>query len=94
MMSYAEELFLEGEIKGEIKGQIEIIEKLVHAGVSWITIEQATGLDVQKFADLKHELGRLHASSLIGTSVRPEADSVVYTDGENTGKDFSKTVNQ
>ncbi|MEZ4863019.1 MAG: hypothetical protein R3C14_16995 [Caldilineaceae bacterium] len=67
VMTYAEELLHEGEIKGEIvgelKGQIETIEKLLRAGVSWATIEEATGLNAEKFATLKTELARLRADS-------------------------------
>lgn len=76
IMSYAEELMREGEIKGEIKGKVETIEKLLGAGVSWATIEQATGIDAQKFAALKHELAQLRAINLLGGPLRsaPEAN--------------------
>jgi predicted transposase/invertase (TIGR01784 family) len=90
IMTYAEELLregeqrgklkgelhgeLRGELRGELKGQIEIIEKLLQAGVHWATIEQATGVDAQKFAELKQELARLWASSLLGPPARSQAD--------------------
>lgn len=71
IMSYAEELLREGEItgeiKGEIKGQIETIEKLLRAGVTWETIEQATGIDPRRFAEMKKELVRLMAEGSLGT---------------------------
>lgn len=75
IMSYAEELLREGEIKGEIKGQVEMIEKLLRAGVSWATIEQATGINGQKFADLKGELARLRAVNLLGTPLHSQPSS-------------------
>lgn len=90
IMSYAEELLregeqrgklkgelqgeLRGELRGELKGQIETIEKLLQAGIHWATIEQATGVDAQKFAELKQELARLWASSLLGPPARSQAD--------------------
>ena len=69
IMSYAEELLREGEIsgeiKGEIKGQVETIEKLLRAGVTWETIEQATGIDPRRFAEMKKELVRLMAEGAL-----------------------------
>jgi predicted transposase/invertase (TIGR01784 family) len=82
IMTYAEELLregeqlgrikgeLHGELRGELKAQIEIIEKLLQSGVQWATIERATGVDVHKFADLKQQLDRLRAASLLGLPVR------------------------
>lgn len=75
IMTYAEELMREGEIKGEIKGQVELIEKLLNAGVSWTTIEQATGIDAQKFVTLKHELSRLRGVNLLGLPRRTQTDT-------------------
>lgn len=75
IMTYAEELLREGEQRGELKGQIETIEKILQAGVHWETIERATGVDAHKFADLKQELGRLWASSVLGKPVRSQAES-------------------
>jgi hypothetical protein len=31
----------------------QMLEKLLWAGVSWATIEQATGINAQKFAEMK-----------------------------------------
>lgn len=73
IMSYAEELLregemkgkikgkIEGEIKGEIKGKIETIDRFLKVGVAWETIEQATGIDPLRFAELQEELRRLTA---------------------------------
>lgn len=86
IMTYAEELLregeqrgrlkgeLQGELRGELKGQIETIEKLLQAGVSWAIIEQATGVDAPKFGELKQELARLWASSLLGPPLRLQTD--------------------
>ena len=86
LMTYAEELLregeqrgrlkgeLQGELRGELKGQIETIEKLLQTGVSWAIIEQATGVDASKFAELKQELARLWASSLLGPPLRSQTD--------------------
>lgn len=66
-MSYAEEVLQEGEMKGkiegEIKGKIETIDRLVKVGAPWETIEQATGIDPFKFAELQKELERLMAGN-------------------------------
>ncbi|MCE7988615.1 MAG: hypothetical protein DYG89_46255 [Caldilinea sp. CFX5] len=91
IMTYAEELLREGELRGKIKGelqgelrgelrgelktQIEIVEKMLQAGLQWATIEQFTGVDVHKFADLKQQLERLWASSLLKQPLRSQAES-------------------
>ena len=75
IMTYAEELMREGEIKGEIKGKVETIAKLIGAGVSWSTIEQATGIDAQKFVALKRELAQSRAINLLGGPLRSQPDA-------------------
>ena len=68
IMTYAQELLAEGEARGEargeakgeakgrIKGQVEVVEGLLKVGVSWETIEAATGLDDAGFQSLKEQL--------------------------------------
>ncbi len=70
MLTYAEELLQEGEIKGEIKGrqegllkgQIETIEKLLRVGVDWTVITAATGMDPAQFQALKEQLRQMAAA--------------------------------
>lgn len=59
VMTYAEELYKEGESKGEIKGKVETIEGLLAVGVSWAVITQATGIDRTQFEALKIQLRQL-----------------------------------
>ena len=68
LMTYAEELILQGERKGEqrgrregeqrgrIEGQVRTIERLVQAGVQWPLIESATGIDREALSALKRRL--------------------------------------
>ncbi|MCE7986763.1 MAG: hypothetical protein DYG89_36780 [Caldilinea sp. CFX5] len=59
IMTFAQQLLQEGEMIGEIKAKIEMIEKLLRAGVSWATIEQAMEINARQFVELKQELARL-----------------------------------
>ena len=64
LMTYAEELILEGEQRGRregeqrgrIEGQVRTIERLVQAGVQWPFIESATGIDREALSALKRRL--------------------------------------
>ena len=64
LMTYAEELILEGEQRGRregeqrgrIEGQVRTIERLVQAGVQWPLIESATGIDRETLSALKRRL--------------------------------------
>ena len=64
LMTYAEELILEGEQRGRregeqrgrIEGQVRTIERLVQAGVQWPLIESATGIDREALSALKRRL--------------------------------------
>ena len=68
LMTYAEELILEGEQRGrqagfregEERGRLEervrTIEALMRAGVQWPVIESATGIDREALNDLKRQL--------------------------------------
>ncbi len=74
MLTYAEELLQEGELRGkqegkqegllegEIKGKIEMIESLLNVGVDWGLITKATGIDPIQFQALKEQLAHLAAS--------------------------------
>ena len=66
MLTYAEELLQEGEIRGEIRGkkegQIETIEKLLRVGVDWTVITAATGIDPVQFQALKEQLRKMAAA--------------------------------
>ncbi|MBP7964208.1 MAG: Rpn family recombination-promoting nuclease/putative transposase [Caldilineaceae bacterium] len=70
MLTYAEELLQEGEIKGkqeglqegEIKGKIEMIESLLSVGGDWGLITRATGIDPIRFQALKEQLAQLAAA--------------------------------
>lgn len=87
IMTYAEELLregeqrgrikgeLHGELRGELKTQIEIVDKMLQVGLPWATIEQVTGVDAQKFVELKQLLDRLRAASLLGLSMDLQAKS-------------------
>ena len=63
IVTYAQQLLLEGKnkgkIEGKIEGQLELIEGFLRAGVGWATIVEATGVDQAKFAELKAQLARL-----------------------------------
>ncbi len=75
MLTYADELLqegeikgkqeglLEGQIKGEIKGKIETIEELLNVGVDWTLITTATGMDPARFEALKQQLAQLAGES-------------------------------
>ncbi len=45
----------EGREEGRQEGQLATIEKLVRTGVTWCTIEAATGIDEATFDRLKHQ---------------------------------------
>ena len=45
----------EGREEGRQEGQLATIEKLVRTGVTWSTIEAATGIDEATFDRLKHQ---------------------------------------
>lgn len=87
IMTYAEELLREGELRGELRGeargelrgelktQIEIVEKMLQTGLPWATIEQVTGVDVHQFANLKQQLASLQAASLLGHPMRSPSPS-------------------
>ncbi|MFM7585049.1 MAG: Rpn family recombination-promoting nuclease/putative transposase [Caldilinea sp.] len=59
MLTYAEELKQEGEIRGEIK----TIDSLLSAGVEWALITKATGITPQRFQALKEQLRQLSSSN-------------------------------
>jgi len=75
MLTYAEELKQEGEIRGEIrgeikgeirgeiKGEIKTIDSLLSAGVEWALITKATGITPQRFQALKEQLRQLSSSN-------------------------------
>lgn len=66
IMTFAQQLFQEGEIRGnligEIRAKIEMIEKLLRVGINWATIETATEINPARFAEMKQELVRLTMS--------------------------------
>ena len=82
-MTFAEELLREGELRGEkrgeqkgeqrgeqrgeIKGEIKTIAELLRVGVTWETIERATGIDPQRFEEMQKELARLAAADSGGS---------------------------
>ncbi len=53
MITAAQEWFNEGLNEGLVKGQIEIIEKLLKAGVTWKFIYKTTDFDENSFHELK-----------------------------------------
>ena len=73
MLTYAEELLQEGEIKGKqkgllegkqeglLEGKVETIEALLNVGVDWSVITDATGIDPAQFQTLKKQLAQLTA---------------------------------
>ncbi len=58
VMTFAEEVLREGEVKGEIK----TISQLLKVGVTWETIERATRINPQQFEEMQKELARLAAA--------------------------------
>ncbi len=52
---YGEMREREGRQEGRQEGQLATIEKLVRTGVTWSTIEAATGIDEATFDRLKHQ---------------------------------------
>lgn len=64
MMTYAEELLQEGEIKGKL----ETIEGFLKAGIGWPIIEAATGVDEEAFALLKRQLAEMTRPAMAGQS--------------------------
>lgn len=59
IMTFAQQLFQEGKLVGEIRAKIELIEKLLRAGISWATIETATEINPTRFAELQQQLVQL-----------------------------------
>jgi hypothetical protein len=51
-MTYAQELFKEGEIRTEVR----IIENLLREGMAWPAIERITGVNETQFQALKQRL--------------------------------------
>jgi predicted transposase/invertase (TIGR01784 family) len=56
VMTYAQELFAQGEEKGTLKTQVAMIEGFVQEGVEWSVIERATGVNEAQFQALKQQL--------------------------------------
>ena len=56
VMTVLDELRLEGELKGELKGEIKSIEGMLNAGINWQLIYKATGVDSNKFKEMKNKL--------------------------------------
>lgn len=63
LMTYAEELILEGRQaglreaeRGRLEERVRTIEALMRAGVQWPVIESATGIDREALSDLKRQL--------------------------------------
>ena len=60
MTTYAQELIeegrVEGRVEGEIRTQVQVIEGLLHEGVSWSVIERATGVGETQFQALKQQV--------------------------------------
>ena len=60
VMTYAEQLLAEGRAEGEARGearsQVQMVEGLLRVGVTWDTIEAATGLTEAKLQDLKAQV--------------------------------------
>ena len=52
-MTFAEQLLAEGEARGEARSQVQMVEGLLRVGVTWDTIEVATGLTEATFQVLK-----------------------------------------
>jgi hypothetical protein len=59
MLTYAEELKQEGEIKGKI----ETIDNLLAVGADWTLITKATGITPGQFQTLKQQLRQLTVAS-------------------------------
>lgn len=53
IMSLAEKLRLEGEIKGELKGEMKLIKKMLANGVDPVFISKNTGVSIQKIKELQ-----------------------------------------
>ncbi len=70
MLTYAEELRLEGRKEGrregriegrkegEIRGKVEMIESLLAVGADWSLITRATAITPEEFQKLKEQLRR------------------------------------
>ena len=56
VMTFAEQLLAEGEARGEARKQVQMVEGFLRVGVTWDTIEAATGLTEAKFQDLKAQV--------------------------------------
>jgi len=56
VMTYAQELFAQGEEKGTLKTQVAMIEGFLQEGVEWSVIERATGVNEAQFQALKQQL--------------------------------------
>ena len=56
VMTYAEQLLVEGEAKGEQRAKVQIVEGPLRAGVAWEVIKAATGLTEAGFQALKAEM--------------------------------------
>ena len=68
MLTYAEELRIEGrqegKIEGKVEGQVETIESLLAVGAEWSLITRATGITPQEFENLKQYLKELTDSQI------------------------------
>jgi hypothetical protein len=56
LMTYAQELLKEGEIRAEVR----IIENLLREGMEWPAIERITGVNETHFQALKRRLEAMH----------------------------------
>lgn len=75
IMTFAQQLFQEGKLVGEIRAQIEIVEKLLRAGISWTTIETATEIGPTRFAELQQELAQL---------TKPKETELIFSQSSQT----------
>lgn len=68
IVTYAQQLLREGELKGKLEGKleerVELINGFLRADVSWATITEATGVDQVQFVELKQQLAQLQEDML------------------------------
>ena len=65
MIKILDELRSEGRMEGELKGQINIIENMLHSDLDWKSIYKITGIDNNKFEDMKIKLQQLQIAPVI-----------------------------
>ena len=94
VMTLIDEWILEGELKGrsegrsegisegELKGKLDIIENMIDAGFDWQLIYQTTGIDSEKYEEMKTKLQHILSMPIIAEQA--VSRNLLYSQADNS----------